>query len=108
MKTATRFRTGSAQREPTMLLFGQLPLPNLIEFTRALRHTLGAGVPVRRVFQQQAERGPMAVRPVAGRISDEIERGQSIESALEKEKRAFPPIFISLASVGERTGNLPE
>jgi type IV pilus assembly protein PilC len=31
-----------------------------------------------------------------------------VQSALEKEKGAFPPIFVSLASVGEQTGNLPE
>jgi type IV pilus assembly protein PilC len=91
-----------------MLLFGQVPLPSLIEFIRAVRHNLAAGIPIRRVFQQQSERGPIAIRPIAQRISDEIEQGQSLESALEKEKKAFPPIFVSMTAVGEQTGNLPE
>src|SRR5262249_39752716 len=67
-----------------------------------------AGLPIRRVFQQQAERGPLALRAIAGRISDQIEQGQSVQAALEKDKAAFPPIFVSLTSVGEQTGNLPE
>jgi type IV pilus assembly protein PilC len=91
-----------------MVMFGQVPLASLIEFCRAVRYNLGAGLPIRRVFRQQAEKGPIAIRPIAGRIADQIEQGQSVTSALEKEKRAFPPIFISLGSVGEQSGNLPE
>jgi type II secretory pathway component PulF len=91
-----------------MLLFGRVPQKSLIEFCRAVRHSLAAGLPIRRVFQQQAERGPRSIRPIAQRISDEIEQGQSVKSALEKEKAVFPPIFVSLTSVGEETGNLPE
>jgi type IV pilus assembly protein PilC len=91
-----------------MRLFKQLSSRNLIEFCRALRHNLEAGIGIKRIFQQQAERGPIPVRPVAGRISELIEEGQSLELALKKEKDYFPPIFVSLAIVGEQTGNLPE
>jgi type IV pilus assembly protein PilC len=91
-----------------MPLFGQVPLRSLIEFTRALRHNLAAGLTLRRVMKQQSERGPLPLRAITSRISDEIEQGTSFEDALEKEKTAFPPIFVSLATVGEQTGNLPE
>jgi len=91
-----------------MLFSSQLPLSSLIEFCRALRHNLSAGLTVRHVFRQQAERGPVPVRPVAARISGEIEEGGSLEDALKREKEAFPPMFVSLATVGERTGSLPE
>jgi type IV pilus assembly protein PilC len=91
-----------------MLFSRRLPLPALIEFTRVLRHNLAAGISLRRVFQQQAERGPPPVRPVAQRISHDLEQGKSLEKALKKEKAAFPPLFIALVTVGEESGNVPE
>jgi type II secretory pathway component PulF len=91
-----------------MLLSRRVPLPSLIEFSRALRHNLSAGLTLRRVLRQQAERGPMAIRPVAERISEQLEQGESFEQALKGEKAAFPPLFISLATVGEQSGGLPE
>jgi type IV pilus assembly protein PilC len=86
----------------------QLPLWSLIEFCRVLRHNLEAGLTLRHVFRQQAERGPQPVRPVARRISRDLEQGESLTSALEKEASHFPVIFVSLSKVGEESGNLPE
>ena len=91
-----------------MQLFSQIPMTSLIEFCRILRHNLAAGLTLRHVFRQQAERGPYAVRPVAKRISEQLEQGESLESALKGERKKFPPIFLSLVSVGEESGNLPE
>jgi type IV pilus assembly protein PilC len=91
-----------------MLLTRTLPLANLIEFCRVLRHNLSAGLSLVRVFQQQAKRGPLALRPIADRIAQDLEQGDSLETALKRERSAFPPIFVSLAVVGEETGNLPE
>lgn len=86
----------------------RLSLPILIELCRALRHYLGAGLTVLEVFQQQANRGPAALRPVAARIADVLRRGDALEDALDQERASFPPLFVSLASVGEHTGMLPE
>src|SRR5581483_5438774 len=91
-----------------MQFFTQIPLRNLIEFCRVLRHNLAAGLTLRRVFRQQAERGPYSVRPVAQRISEKLEQGESLEAALKDEKHKFPPIFLSLTAMGEESGNLPE
>jgi type IV pilus assembly protein PilC len=91
-----------------MLFSKQLPLPSLIEFCRVLRHNLAAGLTLRRVFQQQAQRGPVPVRPVAARVSERIEEGESLEAALKPEKDKFPPLFLSLVAVGEESGSLPE
>jgi type IV pilus assembly protein PilC len=91
-----------------MRFFTQMPLANLIQLCRVLRHSLGAGLTLRQVFRQEADRGPGPVRPVAQRISAFLEQGDSLETALEKEEKTFPPLFLSLAVVGERTGNLPE
>jgi type II secretory pathway component PulF len=86
----------------------RLPLSSLIELCRALRHNLGAGLPLLEVMRQQARRGPAPVRPVADRIVVKLQQGDDLETALEKEKAYFPPMFLSLAVVGEQTGNMPE
>src|SRR5262249_27499292 len=91
-----------------MLLSKRISLRTLVEFCHLLRHNLDAGLSLVRIFQQQSERGRAEVRPMAGRILSVIKRGHSLESALEEEKDVLPPLFISLAAVGERTGTLPE
>jgi type IV pilus assembly protein PilC len=91
-----------------MMLFGRLPLASLIQLCRVLRHSLGAGIMLRDVFRQQATRAPGPLRAVSASICQTLEEGDSLEMALEKESRRFPPLFLSLAVVGEQTGNLPE
>jgi type II secretory pathway component PulF len=91
-----------------MIFSVALPLTSLIEFSRVLRHNLSAGLTLRRVMRQQAERGSLPVRPVADRIALQLEQGDSFEAALKKEKAAFPPLFVSLVTVGEQSGALPE
>jgi type IV pilus assembly protein PilC len=91
-----------------MLLSAQLSLSSLIELCRALRHNLGAGLAPRRIFKQQAERGPAAVRPVAKRIGECLDVGENLAGALQQQGRAFPPLLVALAEVGEETGHLPE
>lgn len=48
------------------------------------------------------------MRAVAGNICTSLESGDSLRVALEKERYAFPPLFLSLAAVGEETGQLAE
>jgi type IV pilus assembly protein PilC len=91
-----------------MIFSARLPTSALIELCRALRHNLAAGLTLRDVFRQQARQGTLAVRPLAERIRQVIERGDDLETALMQERKAFPPLFLALASVGERSGNLPE
>jgi type II secretory pathway component PulF len=91
-----------------MLLTRQLPLRDLIELCRALRHNLGAGLSLLDVFRQQARRGSPRMRPIADRITDQLQAGESLEDALSHEHGAFPHLFVALAQVGEKTGNLPE
>jgi type IV pilus assembly protein PilC len=92
----------------TMLFATQIPLSSLIEFCRVLRHNLGAGLTLLHVFRQQAERGPMAVRPVASRMLQDLEHGDSLEVALKRERAFFPHVFVALVTVGEQTGSMPD
>ncbi len=73
-----------------------------------LRHSIDAGVPLTKVFRQQAERGSAAVQPLAGRVAARLERGDNLEDALRDERAVLPPLFLALVAVGEQTGRLPE
>jgi type IV pilus assembly protein PilC len=63
---------------------------------------------LRDALKQQAKRGHPAVRPVAERMCRAIESGDDLRQVLESERAYFPPLFISLVSVGESSGQLPE
>jgi type IV pilus assembly protein PilC len=91
-----------------MLFSSRLPLSSLIDTCRTLRHYLGAGLTMRDVFRQLARKGRADVRPLAQRVLVHVEHGESLEDALAHEKALLPPLFLSLATVGEQTGNLPE
>jgi type II secretory pathway component PulF len=113
MPDDTTNRPGRKDRRPLpfeadMLFSRQLSLSSLIELCRALRHNLSAGLSLVQVFRQQADRGPLAVRPIARNITDMLAGGDSLEAALANERRHFPPILLTLAEVGEQTGTLPE
>ena len=86
----------------------RLRLTSLIELCRVMRHNLAAGLTLRHVFNQQATRGPVGVRPIAERVSQQLQEGESLQDALEHEKAHFPPLFTSLVTVGEQSGSLPE
>ncbi len=91
-----------------VFLSKRLPLGSLIPLCHTLRHNLGAGLTLRDVFRQQAKRGPTAVQPIAARISEKLEKGQDLESALRAEEPYFPPLFLSMTAIGEESGMLPE
>lgn len=91
-----------------MLFSPRFSLSHLIELCRALRHYLGAGLSLVDGFRQQAKSGAQPVRPVAGRIAQALERGDSLEDALRREERYFPPLFVALTRVGEHSGMMAE
>ena len=86
----------------------RLPLAGVIELCRVLRHYLAAGLTLNDVFRQQAATGRGDVRPVAARVSAELQQGGDLETALKNQVGVFPPLLVALASVGEQTGMLPE
>ena len=91
-----------------MLFSTSIPLDALMRFCRLARHGLAAGLSVVDVFRQQAQRGPIPLRPIIDRITDHLERGDSLEDALKAEGDRLPRLFVSMAVVGEQTGHLPE
>jgi type IV pilus assembly protein PilC len=84
------------------------PLSALIIWCRALKHGLGIGLSPVHVFRQQAKSGPTALRPVAGRVADRLETGDSMDDALKPEAGKFPLMLVEMVAVGEHAGRLPD
>lgn len=86
----------------------RLPLADLVDLCRILRHNLSAGISLQRVMKQQSERGRRSYRAIASRISDALQQGSSFSRALDDERGAFPVLFLAMVKVGESTGHMPE
>ena len=90
------------------MLFFSASLGGLIQWCRAFHHGLAAGLSLVRVFQLQSKKGPRGLRDMAERIALRLEKGETLEDAMEVEGDRLPKLFRELSAVGERTGHLPE
>jgi type II secretory pathway component PulF len=86
----------------------RLSLPALIQWCRALRYGLHAGLSPVKVLRQQAKSGPLPVRPLADQLADALKDGESFADALKPHRTKFPKLFTELVAVGESAGKLPE
>ena len=86
----------------------RVPLPDLVDLCRVLKHQLAAGLHVHQILKKQGERGRRSVRAIATRVSAALQQGVSLADALDVERDAFPPLFLSMAKLGETTGHLAE
>lgn len=84
------------------------PLPALVEWCRTLRFSLSAGLDPVRIFKQQGKSGPRPLRPLAKEFAQKLAKGSSLEDALEPHRDKFPPLFVELVGVGEKTGRLED
>lgn len=91
-----------------MLFRSACPTSALVAWCRALKHGLGVGLLPGRVFRQQAKSGPAVLRPVAERIADRLESGDSLSEALQPEVGRFPVLFVETVAVGEQSGRLSD
>ena len=80
----------------------------LRQWCHAFVHGTEAGLPLVKLFRQQAKSGPSSGRKTAGRIADRLHKGDSLADSLAPERAAFPALFVELASVGEESGRLGE
>lgn len=90
------------------MLFFSASLGGLIQWCHAFHHGLAAGLSLVRVFKIQSKKGPRGLRETAERIAEKLEKGETLEDALDAEGDRLPKLFRELSAVGERTGHLPE
>jgi type II secretory pathway component PulF len=91
-----------------MLLSTAVPLSDLTRFCHLAKHGLAAGLSLPDVFRQQADRGPLSLRPICAALTERLERGESLEDALKADGEKLPSLFVTMCSVGEHSGHLPE
>src|SRR5262249_25682431 len=90
-------------------MFGQrYSYDGLASWSRAIRHGHGAGLTLVKMFQMQVRSGPIALREPAARIAAKLDAGSTLEDALAGEAPNMPELFVTLATVGERSGRIPE
>ncbi len=85
----------------------RVPLKQLILLCHNVRHATDAGIPTVRVWSQLASQSASPLSGVAQRVAQKLQKGNSLKAALEVES-GLPNLFITVASVGEQTGSLPE
>ena len=81
---------------------------NLAQLCRRTGTSLRAGIDVRRIWEQEAQRGGAAQREHASRISRRIARGDTLAEAMRDTGGFFPPLTCEMVDVGEQTGRLEE
>jgi type IV pilus assembly protein PilC len=91
-----------------MLLPTRRPLPALLQWCRAIKHGLYVGLPLPKVFKQQAKSGPPALRDLSRKIAEMVAEGESLTAAMNAHRDRFPPLMLELVSVGEQGGRLTE
>jgi type IV pilus assembly protein PilC len=91
-----------------MILPTRRPLPALLQWCRAIKHGLYVGLPLPKVFRQQAKSGPLPLRDTARKIADLVAQGESLTAALNANRDRFPPLMLELVNVGEQGGRLTE
>src|SRR5258708_38620158 len=93
--------TSAKRKRDILLLFFSSSLGGLIQWCRAFHHGLAAGLSLVRVFQIQSKKGPRGLRDMAGRVAVLLEKGQTLEDALQVEGESLPKLFRDLVAVGE-------
>ncbi|MHC4931440.1 MAG: type II secretion system F family protein [Planctomycetota bacterium] len=81
----------------------------LVVFTRQLATMISAGVPLLEsleVLQEQAD--TPGFRMVLDNVIDSVRGGTDLSMALERFKRVFPNIYVSMVRAGEVSGQLDE
>src|SRR5262249_5260014 len=91
-----------------MMFSRRLSLSHLCELSRTMRHYLHAGLTLRDALRSMSRKGPRPILDLCARLSERLEKGESLEDALKPEEKLFPPLFLSLVMVGEQTGMLTE
>lgn len=88
---------------------GKLTIKEVVFFCKQVSTMLYAGLPLARCFSilvSVADK-PLA-KQVYGDILERIQKGESLSSAMDAQKGAFPSMLISMIEAGEASGKLDE
>ena len=98
-------KTVEARRAPT---FSRVNSKDLMTFTSELANLLESGLPLdRALYVLSVHSEKAAMREVLTEVYKDLQRGQSLSSALARQK-AFPKLYVNMVRAGEAGGILEE
>jgi MSHA biogenesis protein MshG len=87
----------------------RIGLIDLALFSRQMYTLLRAGVPILQALRGLRDStSNSALADVIGAITESLDQGLDLNSALRRHSQVFSPLFVAMVQVGETTGNLPE
>lgn len=88
---------------------GRIRLKSMANFSKQAAVSLKAGLTLSRALPiiTKDSRDPSLKRTME-EITGDIAGGDTLDDAVRKRARRFPPIFVEMVGAGERTGNLDE
>lgn len=97
----------TASKDIQLNLFQKVSIDELIMFSRQMFSLTKAGVPITRAMRGLANTvsNPL-LEEILGKLADDLEKGNTLSSALSKHPKVFSELYISMIHVGENTGQL--
>ena len=97
----------SVRKKPNPLLKKKVKPKDIAIASRQIATMLGAGIPIAQSYKAIAEgTDHPGIRNIFSAVRKDVEGGTSLSEALAKFPRQFNSLYISLVTVGERSGNL--
>jgi len=103
--------SGSLASKDVREIFGltHVSLDELIIFSRQMYALMRSGVPILRAINGMAESSTsLSLKKTLVDISNQLEGGYTLSSAMNQHPKVFGSLFVSLIHVGENTGQLEE
>ena len=86
-----------------------ITLDDLVIFSRQMYSLAKSGIPILRAVKGLADTtGSKRMSVALQDVADQLERGRTLSSALNKHNNVFGRLFVSIVHVGENTGKLDE
>ncbi len=106
-------KKGKKQIDPLLLkipVIGRfLKTTYLAQIARNLSTLIAGGLMINQAIELSGEVvGNYAYKKVLKYLKEEVKKGRPMSSALSSYPDLFPPIFIQMTTVGEKTGNIDE
>lgn len=87
-------------------VFSRLSLKDKLMFCEELSTLINSGVPLTQSLNIIKDQSKGTMRKITEELGQDIEGGQSLAGALEKQDRYFSPVFINMVRAGEASGTL--
>jgi MSHA biogenesis protein MshG len=86
-----------------------ITLDDLVMFSRQMYSLAKSGIPILRAVKGLADTTSSKRMAIAlDDVAEQLERGRTLSSALNKHEKTFGRLFVSIVHVGENTGKLDE